>query len=116
LEQSGVDVVTPWQARLSVLGFLLVGSAIAANLLLMQDAKVATSALKPKSPPAVRAETPARARTAAPERRDAKAVAETNPIRPETTPKPKPSPTKAPVVPAKADKSSRPPQTTAPAR
>lgn len=104
-------MVTPWQARLFVLGFLLLGSAIAANLLVMQDAKVATSALKPKSPPAARAETPARARTASPERRDAKAVAETNPTRPETTPKPKPSPDKTRIVPAKADKSSRP-QTT----
>jgi hypothetical protein len=97
-----------------VLGFLLLGSAIAANLLLMQDAKVATSALKQKSPPALRAE--ARNRPAAPERRDAKAVAETKPARPETTPKPKPSPTKAPVVPAKADKSTRSPQATASTR
>lgn len=104
--------MTPWQARLSVLGFLLVGSAIAANLLLMQDAKVATSALKQKSPPALRAEAP-RTRPATPERRDAKAVAETKPARPETMPKP--SPAKAPVVPAKADKSARP-QTTAATR
>ncbi len=107
--------MTPWQARLSVLGFLLIGAAIAANLLLMQDAKVATSALKQKSPPALRAETPARVRPTPPERRDAKAVAETKPMRPETTPKPKPSPDKTRVVPAKADKSSRT-QTTASTR
>jgi hypothetical protein len=97
-----------------VLGFLFIGSAIAANLLLMQDAKVATSALKQKSPPALRAETPARVRPAPPERRE-KAVAETKPASPETVPKPKQPPDKARVVPAKADKSRRP-QTTASTR
>jgi hypothetical protein len=97
------------------LGFLFIGSAIAANLLLMQDAKVATSALKQKSPPALRAETPARARPTPPERRDAKAVAEPKPSSPETTPKPKQPPGKARVVPTKADKSRRP-QTTASTR
>lgn len=107
--------MTPWQARLFLLGFLLIGSAIAANLLVMQDAKVATSALKQKSP-SVRADAPARTRPAAPERRDAKAMAETKPARPETNPKPKPSPSKAPVVPAKGEKSARPPQTTASTR
>jgi len=106
--------VTPWQARLSVLGFLFIGSAIAANLLLMQDAKVATSALKQKSPPALRAETPARVRPTPPERRETKAVAETKPARPETAPKPKPR-GKTRVVPVKAGKSSRP-QTTASTR
>jgi hypothetical protein len=106
--------VTPWQARLSVLGFLLIGSAIAANLLLMQDAKVATSALKQKSPPALRAETPARVRPTPPERRETKPVAETKPARPETTPKPKPH-EKTRVVPVKAGKPSRP-QTTASTR
>jgi hypothetical protein len=108
--------VTPWQARLFLLGFLLIGSAIATNLLVMQDAKVATSALKQRSPPAARADAPPRARPATPERRDAKAMAETKPARPETAPKPKPSPSKAPVIPAKADKSARPPQTTASTR
>ncbi len=107
--------MTPWQARLSVLGFLLIGSAIAANLLLMQDAKVATSALKQKSPPALRAEAPSRARSTPPERRDAKVVAETKPASPKTTPKPKPSPGKTRVIPAKAGKPSRP-QTTASTR
>jgi hypothetical protein len=98
-----------------VLGFLFIGSAIAANLLLMQDAKVATSALKQKSPSAARAEPPARVRPTPPERRDAKAVAETKPSSPETAPKPKPSPAKTRVVPAKAGKSTRP-QTTASTR
>jgi hypothetical protein len=107
--------VTPWQARLFVLGFALIGSAIAANLLLMQDAKVATSALKHKSPPAARTETPARIRPATPERRDTRAVAESKPTRPETTPKPRPSPGKTRVVPAKAGKPSRS-QTTASTR
>ena len=107
--------MTPWQARLSVLGFLFIGSAIAANLLLMQDAKVATSALKQKSPPALRAETPARVRPTPPERRETKAVAETKPASPETAPKPKPSPGKTRVIPAKAGKPSRP-QTTASTR
>ncbi|MFM9850106.1 MAG: hypothetical protein ACKVP3_23490 [Hyphomicrobiaceae bacterium] len=107
--------MTPWQARLFLLGFLLVGSAIAANLLVMQDAKVATSALKQKSTPAARAEALPR-RPAAPERRDAKSVAETKPARPETAPKPKPSPSKASVVPARGEKSARPPQTTASTR
>ena len=106
--------MTPWQARLSVLGFLFIGSAIAANLLLMQDAKVATSALKQKSPPALRAETPARVRPAPAERSETKAVAETKPARPETTPKPKPH-GKTRVVPVKAGKPSRP-QTTASTR
>jgi hypothetical protein len=108
--------VTPWQARLFLLGFLLIASAIAANLLVMQDAKVATTALKQKSPSAARTGTPARVRPATLERRDIKAVAETKPARPETTPKPKPPPGKTRVVPAKADKSSRPPQTTASTR
>jgi hypothetical protein len=106
--------VTPWQARLSVLGFLFIGSAIAANLLLMQDAKVATSALKQKSPPALRAETPARVRPAPAERSETKAVAEIKPARPETAPKPKPH-GKTRVVPVKAGKPSRP-QTTASTR
>lgn len=106
--------MTPWQARLFLLGFLLVGSAIAANLLVMQDAKVATSALKQKSPLAARAQTP-RARPAAPERRDAKAVAETKPARPESAPKSRPSPRKTRVVPVKTGKSARP-QTTASTR
>jgi hypothetical protein len=107
--------VTPWQARLFLLGFLMIASAIAANLLVMQDAKVATSALKQRSPPAARAEASPRARSA-PERRDAKSVVETKPARPETSSKPKPSPGKAPVARAKGDKPSRPPQTTASTR
>lgn len=107
--------MTPWQARLSVLGFLLIGSAIAANLLFMQDAKVATSALKQTGPSTLRSETPPRIRPTPPERREMKAVAETKPARPETAPKPKPSPGKTRVVPVKAGKSSRP-QTTASTR
>lgn len=108
--------MTPWQARLFLLGFLLIGSAIAANLLIMQDAKVATSTLKQKSPSTVRAEAPPRVRPPVPERRDVKAVADTKPARPESAPKTRPVPRKAPVVPAKADKPVRPPQTTASTR
>lgn len=108
--------MTPWQARLFLLGFLLLGSAIAANLLVMQDAKVATSALKQKSAPAARSEGPPRLRPSSPERRDAKPVADTKPARPDATPKPRPAPSKAPVAPAKADKPARPPQTTASTR
>lgn len=94
----------------------MIASAIAANLLVMQDAKVATTALKQKSPSPVRAHAPQRARPPAPDRHDTKAVAETKPARSETNPKVRPSPGKAPVARVKADKSSRPPQTTASTR
>jgi hypothetical protein len=111
LEQSGVDVVTPWQARFFLLGFLLLGSAIAANLLVMQGAKVATGALKQKATPATRVEPASRLRPWSPERRDAKPVAETKPARPDSG-KSRIAPGKAPVVPTKAEKSARPSQTT----
>ena len=57
--------MTPWQARFVVIGFLVIGAGIAANLLMLQEAPIATSAIKPKPARAVPAKPVQRADTAA---------------------------------------------------
>jgi hypothetical protein len=43
-------MVTPWQARLAVVGFLAIGAAISANLLLLQERRTATTSVRPQVP------------------------------------------------------------------
>jgi hypothetical protein len=92
--------VTPWQARFAVVGFLLIGSAIAANLLMFQEAKMATSAIKPKMERSKQPESIAR-KAPPPEQREAKtpATAAPKPARAATAPPAKARPeTRKPVA------------------
>jgi hypothetical protein len=57
-------MVTQWQARLALVGFLAIGAGIATNLLLLQERRTATASIKPQTPRAV-PEAPVRARAVA---------------------------------------------------
>ena len=46
--------VTPWQARLALIAFLVVGMGITANLLLLQERRAATAPVKAQPPRAAR--------------------------------------------------------------
>jgi len=99
-------MVTPWQARLALVGFLVVGSGITANLLLLQERRASTPTVKGQPLRAV-PDAPVRARTLASPRLETKsqpAVA-TAPARPATagngkasSPRPVPRAKRAPAA------------------
>jgi len=109
-------LVTPWQARFALVGFLLVGSGITANLLLLQERRVAATSVKGQ-PPRAAPNAPVRARTLpshGPETKPQPAVA---------APHARPAPagtskaaSRRPVERSKKERGARPPATTASAR
>jgi hypothetical protein len=64
-------MVTQWQARLVLVGFLAIGAGIAANLLLLQERRAVTASIKPQTPRTV-PEAPLRTRAVASQGPEAK--------------------------------------------
>lgn len=110
--------MTPWQARLTLLGFLLLAAAIGANLLMFQGDRLASAPGRPKAQRAVDHAAGPRTRPTAPDRADAKPVA----ARPAATAQPavnagsRPDKRRVATEPAKAERGVRPPATTASTR
>jgi hypothetical protein len=104
--------MTPWQARLALLGFLLLASAISANLLLFQGERSGSLAARPKPEPA--GERAARPRTAPAHRAEPRsASAEKSPAASAPGRAPK---RRVAAEPARSDRGARQPSTTASTR